>query len=45
MINIFEVTETNKMVEKENLDVRTITTSQVSSEDPAMEFQPPESPL
>ena len=25
MINIFEVTETNKMVEKENLDVRTIT--------------------
>lgn len=25
MINIFEVTETNKMIEKENLDVRTIT--------------------
>ena len=25
MINIFEVTETNKMVEKDNLDVRTIT--------------------
>ncbi len=25
MINIFEVTETNKMVEQENLDVRTIT--------------------
>lgn len=25
MINIYEVTETNKMVEKENLDVRTIT--------------------
>ena len=25
MINIMEVTETNKMVEKENLDVRTIT--------------------
>ena len=24
MINIYEVTETNKMVEKENLDVRTI---------------------
>ncbi len=25
MINIFEVTETNKMIDKENLDVRTIT--------------------
>ncbi len=25
MLNIFEVTETNKMIEKENLDVRTIT--------------------
>ena len=25
MINIFEVTETNKMIEQENLDVRTIT--------------------
>ena len=25
MINIYEVTETNKMIEKENLDVRTIT--------------------
>ena len=25
MINIFEVAETNKMIEKENLDVRTIT--------------------
>ena len=25
MINIFEVLETNKMIEKENLDVRTIT--------------------
>ena len=25
MINIYEVTETNNMVEKENLDVRTIT--------------------
>ena len=25
MINIFEVTETNKMIEEENLDVRTIT--------------------
>ena len=25
MINIFEVNETNKMIEKENLDVRTIT--------------------
>ena len=25
MINIYEVTETNDMVEKENLDVRTIT--------------------
>lgn len=25
MINIFEVTETNKMIERENLDVRTIT--------------------
>ena len=25
MINIFEVNETNKMVEQENLDVRTIT--------------------
>ena len=25
MINIYEVTGTNKMVEKENLDVRTIT--------------------
>ena len=25
MINIYEVTETNKMVEKENLDVRTMT--------------------
>ena len=26
MINIMEVSETNKMVEHENLDVRTITT-------------------
>ncbi|MDD6733473.1 MAG: DUF711 family protein, partial [Lachnospiraceae bacterium] len=25
MINLFEVTETNEMIEKENLDVRTIT--------------------
>ena len=25
MINIFEVNETNKMIEQENLDVRTIT--------------------
>ena len=25
MINIFEVAETNEMIEKENLDVRTIT--------------------
>ena len=25
MINIFEVQETNKMIEKQNLDVRTIT--------------------
>ena len=25
MINIFEVLETNKMIEQENLDVRTIT--------------------
>ena len=25
MLNIFEVSETNKMIEKENLDVRTIT--------------------
>ena len=25
MINIFEVKETNEMIEKENLDVRTIT--------------------
>ena len=25
MINIFEVNETNEMIEKENLDVRTIT--------------------
>ena len=25
MINIFEVAETNEMLEKENLDVRTIT--------------------
>ena len=25
MINIFEVAETNDMIEKENLDVRTIT--------------------
>ena len=25
MINLFEVTETNKMIEQENLDVRTIT--------------------
>lgn len=25
MINIYEVNETNKMIEKENLDVRTIT--------------------
>ena len=25
MINIYEVTETNNMVEKENMDVRTIT--------------------
>ena len=25
MINILEVVETNKMIEKENLDVRTIT--------------------
>ena len=25
MINIYEVLETNKMIEKENLDVRTIT--------------------
>ena len=25
MINLYEVTETNKMIEKENLDVRTIT--------------------
>ena len=27
MINIFEVNETNKMIEQENLDVRTITLS------------------
>ena len=25
MLNIYEVAETNKMIEKENLDVRTIT--------------------
>ena len=25
MINLYEVTETNNMIEKENLDVRTIT--------------------
>ena len=25
MINLYEVTETNDMIEKENLDVRTIT--------------------
>ena len=25
MINLYEVTETNKMIEQENLDVRTIT--------------------
>ena len=25
MINLYEVTETNKMIEEENLDVRTIT--------------------
>ena len=25
MINMFEVNETNKMIEQENLDVRTIT--------------------
>ena len=25
MINIYEVSETNQMIEKENLDVRTIT--------------------
>lgn len=25
MINLFEVAETNKMIEQENLDVRTIT--------------------
>ena len=25
MINLFEVTETNKMIEESNLDVRTIT--------------------
>ena len=25
MINMYEVTETNKMIEQENLDVRTIT--------------------
>jgi uncharacterized protein (UPF0210 family) len=25
MINLFEVKETNEMIEKENLDVRTIT--------------------
>ena len=25
MINMFEVSETNKMIEQENLDVRTIT--------------------
>ena len=25
MINIFEVSETNQMIEQENLDVRTIT--------------------
>ena len=25
MINLFEVSETNKMIEQENLDVRTIT--------------------
>ena len=25
MINLFEVNETNKMIEQENLDVRTIT--------------------
>ena len=25
MLNIFEVAETNKMIEQENLDVRTIT--------------------
>ena len=29
MINIFEVNETNKMIEQENLDVRTITMASV----------------
>ena len=31
MINIFEVNETNKMIEQENLDVRTITTGYQSA--------------
>mgnify|MGYP000821304276 CR=1 FL=1 len=30
MINLFEVAETNKMIEQENLDVRTITIGTVS---------------
>ena len=30
MINIFEVNETNKMIEQENLDVRTITMGSAS---------------
>lgn len=29
MINLFEVAETNKMIEQENLDVRTITLGSV----------------
>ena len=29
MINLFEVKETNEMIEKENLDVRTITLESV----------------
>ena len=29
MINMFEVNETNKMIEQENLDVRTITLESV----------------
>lgn len=28
MLNIYEVTETNQMIEQENLDVRTITLNQ-----------------
>ena len=29
MINLYEVTETNKMIEESNLDVRTITLASV----------------